>query len=195
MDIYYGVQQLPEGGRFRQRLAAAESELNGQMPLPAFDNHDQRRSWDRYGDGAHDESIAKAIAALLLVMPRATALLYYGQEIGTRITIQRQKRTCAIPMGRTGWPREIGRDGERTPMQWNAAKTPVSAMPLRPGSRSDQISGCEMWRSSRTSLIFSPLSYYKTLIQLKRENAALHQRLSYDRRKGNPSVLSWICEG
>ncbi len=190
MDIYYGFSNRLNADDFRQRLAAAESELKGQMPLLVFDNHDQRRSWDRYGDGAHDEAIAKAIATLLLT-PRATALLYYGQEIGMQNNDPKTKADVRDPMGRTGWPREIGRDGERTPMQWNAGQNAGFSdaastwLPVGPNFRLRNVA---IESHEPNSL----LSYYKTLIQLKRENAALHSGSLTIVDKGNPSVLSYL---
>ncbi len=31
-----------------------------------------------------------------------------------------RKEDVKDPVGLTGWPKDKGRDGERTPMQWNA---------------------------------------------------------------------------
>ena len=82
-----------------------------------FDNHDNPRSITRYGDGVHDMAIAKTVAAMLLTT-RATALTYYGAEIGMPTTPPTRKEDVKDPIGITGWPKEKGRDGERTPMQW-----------------------------------------------------------------------------
>jgi alpha-glucosidase len=78
-----------------------------------FGNHDNIRSWDRYGDGVHNAEIAKLIATLLLTS-RATALLYQGQEIGQVTTVPNRVEDVRDPIGVTGWPKEKGRDGERT---------------------------------------------------------------------------------
>jgi glycosidase len=43
------------------------------QPHYFFSNHDQPRQWDRYGDGVHNDQIAKLMAALLLT-PRVTPL-------------------------------------------------------------------------------------------------------------------------
>jgi alpha-glucosidase len=47
--------------------------------------------------------------------------MYYGEEIGMENNDPRRKEDVKDPIGRTGWPKEKGRDGERTPMQWNTA--------------------------------------------------------------------------
>ena len=78
---FHGEHDKLDADLFRKRLTEVETEVNGSQPLLVFDNHDNVRSWDRYGDGVHDEHIAKLIAAMLLTS-RATALMYYGEELG-----------------------------------------------------------------------------------------------------------------
>src|SRR5437868_7890602 len=105
---------------FRKLLDEIEfNPLDGQ-PYFFFSNHDQSRSWDRYGDGLHNDQIAKLMATLLLTT-HATPQLYYGEELGMRTTVPTRKEEVKDPAGRTGWPKDKGRDGERTPMQWDKA--------------------------------------------------------------------------
>ena len=78
------------------------------------------RSWDRYGDGVHNREIAKILAALLLTS-RCTALIYQGEEIGQSTATPARVEDVRDPIGITGWPKEKGRDGERTPMQWDTS--------------------------------------------------------------------------
>jgi alpha-glucosidase len=103
---------------FRRRLLEADTQLHGSEPLLVFDNHDVARSWNRYGDGRHDAQIAKLIATILLTS-RASALLYEGEEIGQRTETPNRREDVKDPVGITGWPKDKGRDGERTPMQWD----------------------------------------------------------------------------
>ena len=119
MDTQYGMHSKLSADLFRSKLRDAETGLNGNMPLFVFDNHDNRRSWNRFGDGQHDDAIARLIATLLLT-PRATALMYYGQELGMSNSDPKSIDQVKDPIGKIGWPKEIGRDGERTPMQWSA---------------------------------------------------------------------------
>ena len=105
---------------FRQSITGMETELNGYQPLLVFDNHDNTRSWDRFGDDASPDNklrIAKLIATILYTT-RSTALTYYGAEIGMTTHTPTRKEDVRDPIGITGWPKEKGRDGERTPMQW-----------------------------------------------------------------------------
>src|SRR5258707_11919737 len=68
---------------FRRLLSEIDENAAGGQPHYFFSNHDQPRQWDRYGDGVHNDQIAKLMAALLLTT-RATPLMYYGEEIGMR---------------------------------------------------------------------------------------------------------------
>ncbi len=97
--------------------------------------------WDRYGDGKHNDEIAKLMAALLL-LPRATPQMYYGEEIGMRTTVPTRVEDVRDPVGVTGWPKDKGRDGERTPMQW----TPRAAE-CRVHVRRRQSRGCRYRRA------------------------------------------------
>ena len=105
---------------FRQSISEMETQLGANQPLLVFDNHDNPRSWDRFGGNATPENkllIAKLIATLLYTT-RSTALTYYGAEIGMSTHTPTRKEDVRDPIGITGWPKEKGRDGERTPMQW-----------------------------------------------------------------------------
>ena len=67
---------------FRQTISEMETALDNHQPLLVFDNHDNARSWDRFGDGGpHNLLIARLIATILYTA-RSTALTYYGAEIG-----------------------------------------------------------------------------------------------------------------
>jgi alpha-glucosidase len=120
MDTLVGLGDKLDAGIFRRRLIDAACEIHGSQPLLVFDNHDMVRSWDRYGDGVRDDRIARIIAALLLTS-RAAVLLYQGEEIGQRTVPPKRIENVRDPMGVSGWPRVKGRDGERTPMQWDTS--------------------------------------------------------------------------
>ena len=88
--------------------------------LLVFDNHDNPRMDMRYGDGKHNVDIQRMLATILFAT-RSTALMYYGDEIGMKTTPPTRVEDVKDPVGRTGWPKEKGRDGERTPMQWDGS--------------------------------------------------------------------------
>jgi alpha-glucosidase len=120
MDMLVGFINKLDAASFRSRLLEAQTQIHGSQPLFVFDNHDNTRSWERYGDGVHNAEIAKMVATLLLAS-RATALLYQGEEIGQVTSVPTRVEDVKDPIGKTGWPKERGRDGERTPMQWDTS--------------------------------------------------------------------------
>ncbi len=123
MDMLIGFQgdtAKLDANRIRTYITEVETQVHGSQPLLVFDNHDNVRSHDRYGDGTHNQQIDKLIAALLLTS-KATALMYYGEELGMPTTQPIRVEDVKDPIGITGWPAEKGRDGERTPMQWDGS--------------------------------------------------------------------------
>ncbi|MGA1994013.1 MAG: alpha-glucosidase [Bryobacteraceae bacterium] len=190
MDMQFGMTNHLSVSDFRARLREAEMEIHGHMPLLVFDNHDNRRSWNRYGDGVHDLAIAKLLAALLLT-PRATALVYYGEEIGMENNDPKRREDVKDPIGRLGWPGEKGRDGERTPMQWNAgphagfSTAKATWLPVAPGYEARNVA---LEEKDPDSL----LSFYKALIQLRRENPALHSGGFEPIDETNDNVLAYL---
>ena len=116
---------------FREHIK--EVEGSGEWPVYVIGNHDIVRSWNRYGDGQHNDAIAKDMAAMLLTL-RGTPILYYGEEIGMQNNDPKRREDVKDPIGRKGWPKEKGRDGERTPMQWSGAANAgfTTGMPWNP---------------------------------------------------------------
>jgi alpha-glucosidase len=173
---------------FRPLLAAEQAKLHGSMPLLVFDNHDQRRSIDRFGDGAHDIPIAKGIAAILY-SSRATALTYYGAELGMRTATPTRREDVRDPIGLAGWPREKGRDGERTPMQWTPgaqAGFTSSAHPWLPVNPNHATINVATETRDPASLI----SWYRALIALRRRVPALaHGAMTM--AGDDPDILAW----
>jgi len=190
MDLQFLMGRTLSAPAFRQKLREAETQLNGNVPLLVSDNHDNRRSWDRFGDGGHNEQIARLIAALLLA-PRDAALLYYGQELGMANHDPVRVEDVRDPIGKIGWPREKGRDGERTPMPWDGTamagftKGPTSWLPIGPDHVTRNV-------ASETSNPKSLLNYYRLLIRLRRENAALREGAVTIVDENNPNVLTFL---
>ena len=54
MDMQIGFINKLDASLFRQRIEDVETKVHGNQPLIVFDNHDNPRSWNRYGDGVHD---------------------------------------------------------------------------------------------------------------------------------------------
>jgi alpha-glucosidase len=175
---------------FRRLLYEIDRNAAGGQPHYFFSNHDQPRQWDRYGDGVHNAQIAKLMAALLLTT-RATPLLYYGEEIGMRTTDPVRKEDVQDPIGKIGWPEEKGRDGERTPMQWDASKNAGFStaerlwLPVPRGSAE-----CNVKAESQDPR--SILSFYKRLLSLRRSEPALRNGSYVPLDGENPFVLSYL---
>ncbi|QMV18624.1 DUF3459 domain-containing protein [Granulicella sp. 5B5] len=166
--------------KFRMYIQQIESNPAHGQPYFFFGNHDQDRIWDRYShavtgpavtDPAMKARIARIMATLLLTS-RSTPQMYYGDEIGMVTTTPTRKEDVKDPEGITGWPKEKGRDGERTPMQWDngkdagfstAAKT---WLPIPPSYTTTNV-------KAESSEPDSLLNWYKHLIQLRRTNPAL----------------------
>src|ERR1700733_8045406 len=116
MDFMFCRVNRLSPAEFRTQIANAES--TGGWPVYVIGNHDMPRSYGRYGDGQHDDQIAKLMAGMYLTL-RGTPIMYYGEELGMENNDPQRKEDVKDPIGIAGWPTEKGRDGERTPMQWN----------------------------------------------------------------------------
>jgi alpha-glucosidase len=109
--------------------------------------------------------------ALLLTL-RGTPYLYYGEEIGMR-DIPLKRGEILDPPGKRYWPFYKGRDGCRSPMQWddsvNAGCSPVQTwLPAHPNH---QVRNVEAQQVDPNSM----LNFTREIINLRREKPALHR--------------------
>jgi len=189
MDTQVGMINQLDVTKVRSKLNDAEAHLGANIPLLLFDNHDNPRIDLRYGDGVHDKEIERAIAAVLFAS-RGAALFYYGDEIGMKTTPPQRKEDVKDPIGIIGWPKEKGRDGERTPMQWdasaNAGFTTGTPWLLVPPSAAKVNVEAEERDSG------SILAWYKALIRLKKTEPALEKGDNIMLDTENTKVLSWL---
>jgi alpha-glucosidase len=185
MDTNVGFLNRLDAAGFRKLLTEAETTLGADnTPLFVFDNHDRPRSWDRYGDGTHNVAIAKMLAAILLTT-RSTSLIYQGQELGMETITPTRKEEVRDPRGLAGWPKEKGRDGERTPMQWNAttnAGFSTAASTWLPMEASYPTKNVAVEEADKQSL----WNWYRRLIELKRQEPSI--------RSGNTVFLNHDTE-
>jgi alpha-glucosidase len=191
MDTQIGFIDKMDVAAFRARLADAEQHLNGHTPLMLFDNHDNPRLDARYGDSVHDTDIQRVISTILFTS-RGASLFYYGDEIGMKTTPPTRKEDVKDPVGITGWPKDKGRDGERTPMQWdaspNAGFTSASATSWLPVPPSYTTINVKAEEANPHSLF----AWYQALIRLKKTNPALALGSDSMLDTENTKVLSWI---
>jgi alpha-glucosidase len=178
---------------FRKLLDEVEFNPVDGQPYFFFSNHDQVRTWDRYGDGVHNDQIAKLMAALLLTT-RATPQMYYGEELGMRTTIPTRKEDVKDPVGRTGWPKDKGRDGERTPMQWDTtanAGFSTNAKTWLPVPRSAALYNVATEERDPDSI----LNFYRRVIALRRELPALRDDRYVAVNRDDQNVLAYLRKG
>ncbi|HEY9677322.1 MAG TPA: alpha-glucosidase [Drouetiella sp.] len=178
---------------FRSRIGEWDKNSAGGWPVYLFSNHDQVRHYIRYGDKSHNDDIAKVTAALLMTL-RGTPLMYYGEEIGMENNDPKSKDDVQDPIGKIGWPEEIGRDGERTPMQWTS------------GTNAGFNAGSKTWLpvpdsykkynvTTETADKNSILNFYKDLIQLRKSEDALMHGDYQAVDDQNKDVLSYLRRG
>jgi alpha-glucosidase len=155
---------------FRSVIDASERALAGRWTTYVLSNHDIPRAYDRLGDGRHNEEIARLLATMLLTL-RCTPFLYYGEEIGMATTEPKTVDDVRDPVGKRYWPANKGRDGERTPMQWDATHaagftTGAPWLPVPPSATERNVAAEERAPDSL-------LNFYRQLIALRRRSPAL----------------------
>ncbi|MDE1939727.1 MAG: alpha-glucosidase [Alphaproteobacteria bacterium] len=190
MDLQVGFIDKFDTNRFRTLINDAETGIGGNEPLFVLDNHDKPR-WDRYGDGVHNQDIGRVLSTVI-ILSRDTAMYYYGDEIGMVTTPPTRKEDVRDPVGITGWPKDKGRDGERTPMQWTAGSDAGFSeagvktwLPIPPGYTSVNVAA-EQGRPD------SLLTWFRNLGRLKHSDAALREGTEVILNTGDADVLSWL---
>ncbi len=187
MDFLFTTVNKLSPADFRKQIAAVDSASG--WPTFVISNHDIVRSYDRYGDGQHNDQIAKLMAGLYLTL-RGTPIMYYGEEIGMKTTTPTRKEDVKDPIGRTGWPKEKGRDGERTPMQWdesdNAGFSKTAPwLPVPPTAKTHNV-------ADESKDPESVLAFYKKVLKLRHTNRALLDGKYVQLNENDQNVLSYL---
>jgi alpha-glucosidase len=187
MDFMFCTVDKLSPADFRAQIANAES--TGGWPVYVISNHDMTRSYNRYGDGKHNDQIAKLMAGMYLTL-RGTPIMYYGEELGMENNDPVRKEDVKDPIGIAGWPKEKGRDGERTPMQWNdspyAGFSPTR--PWLPVPASFKTHNVDSELADPNSI----LQFYKRLLALRHHEPALLYGDYVALNQDNPNVLSYL---
>jgi alpha-glucosidase len=187
MDFMFATVNKLSPTIFRQQIAAV-NQASG-WPVYVISNHDMERSYNRYGDGKHNDEIAKVMAGLYLTL-RGTPIMYYGEEIGMQNNDPKTRAAVKDPIGRRGWPDEKGRDGERTPMQWdttaNAGFTKgIPWLPVPTSYRTHNV-------ATEQKDPYSILVFYENLLKLRRTNRALLDGDYVALNQDDPNVLAYL---
>ncbi len=187
MDFMFCQVDKLSPADFRTQIANAES--TGGWPVYVIGNHDMPRSYNRYGDGQHNDQIAKLMAGMYLTL-RGTPVMYYGEELGMENNDPVRKEDVKDPIGIAGWPTEKGRDGERTPMQWNDSPNAgfSRATPWLPVPASYKTHNV----ASELENPDSVLQFYRRLLTLRHHESALLDGDYVALNEDNPNVLSYL---
>jgi alpha-glucosidase len=117
MDMFFPL--FPWNPKWvKGQVIKREATFNGAgiWPTTVMSNHDLPRAASRYTKGEDDSQTFLAMALLLTL--RGTPFMYYGEEIGMR-DIPLRRSEILDPPGKKYWPLYKGRDGCRSPMQWD----------------------------------------------------------------------------
>ncbi len=118
-NFFLLTQSRLDAAAFRNVINNVEGVLGGRPTNYVLSNHDQERAFDKFGDGKHNDEIAKLLILMLMTL-RGAPFFYYGEEIGMKTSPPERIEEVRDPIGKIFWPKEKGRDGERTPMQWTS---------------------------------------------------------------------------
>ena len=156
-------------------------------PTFVMNNHDVPRSATRFGHGEDDERLK--VAAAFLLTQRGTPFLYYGEEIGMR-DIALSRYQIKDKVGRYFWPFYKGRDGCRSPMQWDNTKNAgfSSIEPWLPVHSNYHHRNVELQQQDPNSL----LNFYKDLINLRKSIPALQRGLFLPMNHEPSSILAYV---
>jgi len=163
----------------------------GGWPNWVLGNHDRPRIVSRVG------SKQARVAAMLLLTLRGTPTLYYGDEIGMH-DVEIPPEKVQDPFEKNVPGRGLGRDPQRAPMQWSAAKNAgfTAGKPWLPIAEDYAQNNVEAERDDPLSI----LSLYMQLINVRRGEPALEvgeleridtagDLLTYIRRDGESAFL------
>jgi alpha-glucosidase len=162
----------------------------GAWPCNTLGNHDSPRVYSRYGDGDHDDALARLSLALILTL-RGTPFLYNGEEIGmTNLIVDefsQLRDTLALQMydlavTEVGMPadqafelvRHETRDTCRSPMQWedapNAGFSPAGVETWLPVNQ-NYAEGVNVAQQQANP--DSMLNFYKRMLAMRKRTPAL----------------------
>src|SRR5256884_2516455 len=186
MDFLFARVDKFSASEFRKQIAGVNAV---GWPVYVLSNHDIVRAYVRYGDGVHNDAIAKVMAGLYLTL-RGTPLMYYGEEIGMTNNDPKRREDVKDPIGRLGWPKEKGRDGERTPMQWDSTANAgfSQAKPWLPIPASYKTHNVATELKEPNSI----LSFYRQVLALRHTNHALLDGEYIALNESDPNVLSYL---
>lgn len=185
MNFLYGNLTKLDAAVFKKQIDDMHFKLDGLPPVTFFSSHDHSRQWTSFGDGVHNDRIARITAAMTLTL-RGTALMYYGEEIGMAdLTPGELQNFPLSPIRKVA----DKRDPERSPMQWSgAADAGFSTSPSwLPVAKATATTNVEAQLRDPGSMY----NWYARLLDLRKSNAALRDGEYVSLESGNPKVLAY----
>lgn len=183
----FNLINLPWNAQAFRRFIDTYDQVIGPDNLSNYvlGNHDQPRVASRIGkDRAR-------VAAMLLFTLRGMPFIYYGEEIGMEDYLIPEDQV-QDPWGKRVSGFGLGRDPERTPMQWN--KKPYAGFsngkPWLPVNKNYQ----EIHVESELSDPHSILSLYRKLIQYRKNFPVILRGSYHSLDAGDSSVFSFMRE-
>lgn len=187
-EIYLSIERLVQ--YYGLNLGGVHMPFNFQLLLANWQARDiariirqyeaalPERGWPNWVLGNHDRArIASRVGpaqarvgAMLLLTLRGTATLYYGDEIGMH-DVEISPENVRDPFERNVPGRGLGRDPQRTPMQWNGETNAgfTTGEPWLPVAEDYPEKNVQAERDDPVSL----LTLYHRLIQIRRGESAL----------------------
>jgi alpha-glucosidase len=166
MPFNFGLIMLPWTVQEHKQYIDQYEESVGQMYLPNYvlGNHDKPRVASRIGP---DQA---RIGAMLTLTLRGIPYIYYGEELGMEDTVIPPDR-IQDTFEKTSPGLQLGRDPERTPMQWNTQKNAgfTTGEPWLPVNENYTNMNVDAQEKDKKSM----LSLYKELIHLRKSSSAL----------------------
>lgn len=187
MDLMFTKLKPLSANVFRDHVDAVNA--SGEWPVYVMSNHDIVRAYTRFADGKHNDEIAKLLAGMYLTL-RGTPIMYYGEEIGMENNDPTRKEDVKDPIGRLGWPEQKGRDGERTPMQWNDSPNAgfTKGIPWLPVPMSYRTHNVATEKADPNSI----LNFYRNLLLLRHSDKALLDGDYVAVNESDPNLYSYL---
>ena len=187
MDFMFTTVKSLSAPDFRKQIELVESA--GGWPVFVISNHDIVRSYTRYADGKNNDQIAKLMAGMYLTL-RGTPILYYGEELGMENHDPVRKEDVKDPLGQHGWPEQKGRDGERTPMHWDASRNAgftqgTPWLPVDPAYTTYNV-------AAESTNPDSILNFYRRLLAMRHLSPALLDGDYTPIGQNGPNVLAYL---
>ena len=186
-----------------------------EWPTNYLENHDQRRSINKFGDPKrYWKESGKALALFNLTL-RGTPFIYQGEEIGmldlpprdpaksmdcsARMTDQLMKKMGVVKGLRKKMINRFDRDHSRSPMQWNDGVSAGFSSNENPWICANSNKDC-INVITETKDSDSILSFYRSLLAYRRKSPALQEGtfleietkgdlIAYRRKLGDEEIL------